>query len=350
MALDFTGGLDPALELFHKERPSEGEMRDSATLWVMDDSGVLALPRVTLDAIGAHWDRPWLQLNMVHQDGRTFRVWDRLIGHWGVGEDGPSNLLGAGPLRLECIEPFRRWVMTFNGTARQSTVSAQIAGEEGGAPVELRFRFEADMAAPPWLMGGMTPEAARNMKHGEAALLMGGVRYEQLCRLTGTVEIGGEQYTVRGTGMRVRRQGIRRMSTATGHCQHSALFPSGRAFGAIVFAPRADGTQAFNEGFVIYRDGTKHAARVIDAPWMKHLQASGESVPLVLQSALGTVRIEGTSSLSTFDSTLFEMADTSILQQGAVRYTWDGENTIGLMERCTLRAELSDQRSSAKPN
>jgi len=35
------------------------------------------------------------------------------------------------------------------------------------------------------------------------------------------------------------------------------------------------------------------------------------------------------------------MADNSVLHQGAARYTWDGEQTIGLIERCTRRERLS---------
>jgi hypothetical protein len=31
-----------------------------------------------------------------------------------------------------------------------------------------------------------------------------------------------------------------------------------------------------------------------------------------------------------------------VLQQGMVRYQWDGESTMGLMERCTLRNELQN--------
>jgi hypothetical protein len=34
------------------------------------------------------------------------------------------------------------------------------------------------------------------------------------------------------------------------------------------------------------------------------------------------------------------MADSSVLQQGMVRYEWDGESTMGLVERCTLRSQL----------
>jgi hypothetical protein len=340
MAVDLTGGLDPAFEYFLKDRPANPAMRDSATLWIMDGSGAIALPRVTFDAIGSDWDRPWVQLNLMLADGRTLRVWSQEPGHTAASADGKCAIRGAGPLRFQCIEPFQRWTMEFDGQAAQSTTAAQLAGKEGGELVALSFRFEAEMAAPPWLMGGMTAEAARKMKAGDAGALMGGLRYEQLCRVIGTVRIADEEHSIAGTGMRVRRQGVRNMGAATGHCQHSALFPSGRAFGAIAFAPGPDGAQPFNEGFVLAQGGRKLAARVVEAPWMKRLVASGDDASLVLETDHGTARIAGEVLMSMFDHNLFEMADTSILHQGVARYVWDGEETIGLIERCTLRSQL----------
>jgi len=336
MAVDLTGGLDPHFEYFLAERPSDPGMRDSATLWIMDQSGTLALPRVTFDAIGSDWDTPWVQLNFVHADGRTLRVWSELPGHSATGADGSSAIRGAGPLRFQCLEPFRRWTVEFDGTARQSTSAAQLAGEADGEPVPLAFRFEAEMAAPPWLMGGLTAEAARKMREGDGSALMGGVRYEQLCRVTGNVNFDGKDYTIGGTGMRVRRQGVRNMGAALGHCQHSALFPSGKAFGAIIMAPGPEGPEAFNEAFLLTEDGRQVPARVAEAPWMRRLTVSGDDAGLVLESEIGTVRIGGEVLLSMFDHDLFEMADVSVLHQGTARYVWDGEECIGLIERCTL--------------
>ena len=63
-------------------------------------------------------------------------------------------------------------------------------------------------------------------------------------------------------------------------------------------------------------------------------------MPLILQSEEGTISIEGETLLVTFDHHQFEMADIAVLEQCAVRYRWDGEETIGLMERCTLKAKL----------
>jgi hypothetical protein len=340
MAIDLSGGLDPRFEYFQAGRPANPEMRDSSTLWIMDASGTLAFPRVTFDAIGSRWERPWVQLNLALADGRALRVWSEEPGHSALGPDGKASIRGAGPLRFECVDPFRRWVMEFDGTALQSTTVAQMAGDRDGTPVPLSFRFEAEMAAPPWLMGGLTAEAAQKMNSGDASALMGGVRYEQLCRVNGMACIAGKEHSIAGTGMRVRRQGVRRMGAATGHCQHSALFPSGRAFGAIAFAPAPDGSQSFNEGFVFTGDGSLVPARIVTAPWMARLVASGADASLVLESGLGTIRIEGTTMLSTFDHHLFEMADSSILSSSAARYVWDGEETIGLIERCTLREAI----------
>jgi hypothetical protein len=341
VAADIAGDLDPGFEYFQREVPENSQMRDSATLWVVDESGTLALPRVTIDAVGATWDTPDLQLNFVHADGRTLRVWSKEPGSLAMDAAGNAAVRGAGALRFQCIEPFRRWTVEFDGLAMQSTTDAEIAGARERTPVPLAFRFEAEMAAPPWLMGGMTEEAARQMKAGDGSELMGGVRYEQLCRVSGSVAFDGTRHRVeKASGMRVRRQGVRNMGAALGHCQHSALFPSGKALGAIVMARGAGGPEAFNEAFVVMPGGQRLPARVVRAPWMTRLAARGDDASLILDSAAGTVRIEGETLLSMFDHHDFEMADSSILHQGTARYIWDGEETIGLIERCTLREDL----------
>jgi hypothetical protein len=340
LATDLTGGLDPALEFFRPERPDDPAMRDSATLWVMDRSGRFALPRVTFDAIGDQWEMPWLQLNFAAKGGQLMRIWSQAPGGVGHDADGRAAIRSAGALRFACVEPFRRWTLEFDGDALRTSTLAEMAGDASSIPTALAFRLEAEMVAPPWLMGGMTPEAARNMLNGDARELMGGVRYEQLCRVRGTITYDGQIHEVDATGMRVRRQGVRNMGAALGHCQHSALFPSGRAFGAIVMAPGPKGPEAFNEAFLILGDGRKIAARITSAPWMRRLVAGGDDASLVLESEVGEIHITGEVLMSLFDHYNFEMADTSVLHQGTARYSWDGEETIGLIERCTLRSML----------
>lgn len=344
--IDPTGGLTPELEYFMTDAPADADMRDSASLWVMDTCGAVACPRITVDAIGADWDAPWVQINVSLADGRVLRVWS--TEPRGETARSDKSICRAGPLRFQCVDPFRHWLVEFDGDAELSTVAAQMVGDRPTSRVPLTFRFEAEMAAPPWLMGGMTPEAARKMKEGSAGALMGGIRYEQLCRVKGALQVGAERHVIDGTGMRVRRQGVRRMGAATGHCQHSALFPSGRAFGAIAFAPNADGSQSFNEGFVYYPNGERSTVRMVQAPWMTRLIDSGDDTTLHLEAAGKSIIIRGTTLLSTFDHHLFEMADNSVLSQGAARYIWDGEETIGLVERCAFRDRLEPFPHGAK--
>jgi hypothetical protein len=340
MSVDLTGGLDPAFERFLRLAPGDPDMRDSATLWIIDETGKLAFPRVTIDAIGGSWATPWVQMNFAHADGRRLRLWSQKPGCAGADDGEGSRMRTAGPLRFECVEPYRRWTMAFDGEAQASTVEQQLDGHPDGELQPLSFEFEAEMAAPPWLMGGMTAQAMESMRSGDARALMGGIRYEQLCRITGRVSVGQERYDVRGTGMRVRRQGVRRMGAAMGHLQLSALFPSGRAFGVNAFAPGAAGRSPFNEGFVYSGGGPKEAARLVEGPWMTRLAASGEDASLVLETPNGRIRIEGETLLTVFDHHLFEMAGTSILAPGIARFSWDGEEALGLIERCTLREDM----------
>jgi hypothetical protein len=113
------------------------------------------------------------------------------------------------------------------------------------------------------------------------------------------------------------------------------VFPSGRAFGYIVYPPRADGKPTLNEGYVFDGDGPLVAARVVDAPWLRDARARGEQVPVVLETERGTTKIEGETLLSTF-MVLGPLAGFT-LHQAIVRYTWDGETANGMLERSTAR-------------
>jgi hypothetical protein len=243
---------------------------------------------------------------------------------------------------------------------------------------------EARMAVPPWVQGALQADAASALETSVEGDLMGGDRYEQLFRATGSVRVAGEEHVFTGTGLRIRRQGVRRLEGFWGHCWQSALFPSGRAFGYIAYPPRPDGRPTFNEGYLYLGDsagdGELIAARVVEAPWLTRLQPLGEDVSVVLETADGTHRIEGETVLSTHDITdpselavrtggakeavrtggakeavrtggakeavrtggakeaealLAKMANWTFpaLQQAGVRYRWDGEQTYGMLER-----------------
>ncbi len=165
--------------------------------------------------------------------------------------------------------------------------------------------------------------------------LMGGPRYEQLSRATGTVRIGDEAHPFDGGALRVRRQGIRRLGTFRGHAWQSAVFPSGRAFGYITYPSREDGLATYNEGYLFEGDGGLVPAWVVDAPWLRQLQPAGEDVSVVLETAEGRTRIEARSVMSNFMvmGGVGSNPDFPVLQQAITHYTWDGESAHGMMER-----------------
>ncbi len=237
--------------------------------------------------------------------------------------------------------------MTFDGKAVQTSSADLAAGRKEGPLVDLRFDVEAKLAVPPWVQGALQADAASALNTSVEGDLMGGDRYEQLFRATGSVRVAGEEHAFTGSGLRIRRQGVRRLEGFWGHCWQSALFGSGRAFGYIAYPPRPDGRPTFNEGYLF--DGPNSGgdlipARVVEAPWLSRLQPLGEDVSVVLETANGTERIEGETVLSTHDITdpsevpeelLAKMANWTFpaLQQAGVRYRWNGEETYGMLER-----------------
>src|SRR5215468_4773913 len=294
MAIDLTGGIDREREYVFASRPDDPEMRESISFWVSDDRGELGLTRCGIEAMAANWDAHGVQVNVAFPDGRVFRL--RQDGKtWpAVGPDGRPAVLGAGPLGFRCVEPFRAWVMTFDGPAVQTSSSDLAEGRKAGPLVDVRFEVEAEMAVPPWVQGALDAGARDALASSIQGDLMGrGERWEQLFRCTGFVRSGGDEHRFSGSGLRIKRQGIRRLAGFWGHCWQSALFPSGKAFGYMAYPPRGDGQPTFNEGYLFLGDGDLVAARVARAPWLRVLQPLHEDVSVVLETKRGRIEIEG---------------------------------------------------------
>jgi hypothetical protein len=262
-----------------------------------------------------------------------------------------ATVLGAGPLAFTCVEPFNVWTITFDGQAVQTSSADLVDGGKDGPLVDLQFEVEAKLAVPPWVQGALQPDASSALKTSIEGDLMGGPRYEQLFRATGAVRVAGAEHAFTGSGLRIRRQGVRRLAGFWGHCWQSALFGSGRAFGYIAYPPRPDGQPTFNEGYLFDGDGDLIPARVVEAPWLTRLRPLGEDVSVVLETADGSPHIEGEVVFSTHDITdpseipadqLAKLANWPFpaLQQAGVRYRWDGEETYGMLERSSPMDKL----------
>src|SRR5262249_50039031 len=154
-------------------RPDDPEMRDSASMWIFDDQGQIAIPRVGIEAMAKNWGRPDLQLNVSFADGRVLRAREPGAAHSPLDAAGRPHVLGAGPLESRCVEPYRRWTVSFDGEADATTTSRLIAGDATVTRVRLELHVETTMAAPPWEQGTLSADARDQLQRTEQGDLMG---------------------------------------------------------------------------------------------------------------------------------------------------------------------------------
>jgi prepilin-type processing-associated H-X9-DG protein len=349
MAIDLTGGLPEEREFVFATQPDEPEMRESVNAWLWDDGGTVAMPRIGIEAVADQWKTHDVQVNIAFADGRVLNIFGPGPVHDPLGADSKPRILGAGPLSFELVEPYRHWKLRLDGRAAETSVDAQVdgwaPGHGGGPTVPVTLEVDLRSAVPPAEWGTLLDEARHVLMTQEEGALMGGPRFEQLCRITGTLRVGDDNYAINGGGLRIRRQGVRRLATFRGHVWQSTIFPSGRAFGLCLYPPRTDGKPTFNEGFLFEGDGDLIPARVVGPPWLRRLEPKGQDVSVTLETDSGTTTIHGETLLSTFHVMNPQMgADVSTgfnLQQAVARYTWDGETANGMIERSTSSDELA---------
>ena len=312
-------------------------MRDSVSFWVFDDRGELGLPRVGIEALARSGTARHPGEHRVRGRARLSDCATTCTSRPVEGPDGRPAVLGAGPLSFECVEPFDVVALTFDGQAVADVIGRSGRGPQGrAAGRRLRFEVEATIAVPPWVQGALqadadvaTGDVGRGRPDGRPPL-------RAAVPGDGLAHVGGEEHTFTGSGLRIRRQGVRRLEGFWGHCWQSALFPSGRAFGYIAYPPRPDGEPTFNEGYLFSGDGGTDPRAGRRGTVAARLQPLGEDVSVVLETADGTETIEGETVLSTHDITdpsdippehWPKMANWTFpaLQQAGVRYRWDGE-------------------------
>jgi hypothetical protein len=331
---DFGSGLAPDQDLVLARQPDNPDMRESASLWLFEDNGAFAFPRMGIEAVAATWETHRFDINIACPGGRVLRESGTGPTLPSLGDDGRPTILGAGPLRFECQVPFRRWRAVFDGAAVDGDVALQVRNTmdpERRSPVQLDVTME--MAAPAWVQDNSPRKlAGMDSRAVEDAGFMGiGYRFEQLFRASGTLRMDGASRTFSGTGLRIHRRSERPLAGFRGHCWQSALFPDGNAFGYIAYPPHEDGSESYNEGYV-YKNGVMYPARATKIPWLRHIVDAGDAVAVELESELGLTRIEGVSTLSTFRVGNPDLGGLN-LNQGGARYTWDGRAALGMIER-----------------
>lgn len=328
-----SGGLSEDKELFFAAKPENPEMRESASMWIFEESGAFGFPRFGIEAEASAWENRRVQGNMAFAGGRILNGVGFGAAHSPFGPDGRPTVLGAGPLAFRCVEPFRKWRASWDGMAADGDVREQISNKfDMTKRIPVKFELELEVAGPGWVQD-LTPEAVAKMAPDDAieAANMGiGWRIEQLVRGTGRFEVDGGAREFKAVGLRIKRQSVRPLAGFRGHCWQSALFPDGSGFGYIAYPPRESG-KAYNDGYV-FKNGKFYPARAVEIPWLRMIAGEGIDVSLALESELGITRIGGVTALSTFRVGNKDIGGLN-LQQGGARYRWGDQVAYGMIER-----------------
>jgi hypothetical protein len=137
--------VDPALDLLHDVHPGMPHWSETMYFHVWNPDAEVGV-FIHVGRWPTDLDLWWGQVIAMLPDGELLA--DR---SWGRAPDnrGPAT----GNLRIECVEPLKRWRLTFDGAGEPTTVGKMAESPVGSARAKA-FRFEVDLtaAAPVWDM------------------------------------------------------------------------------------------------------------------------------------------------------------------------------------------------------
>jgi hypothetical protein len=323
---DLSGGLPVEKESIVAEQPAEPFWAENLLFALYDPKADLGF---------------WLHLGSVPNE---WGMWEDRVLVCLPGDQGVLSMWGyyytpqdrkpAGPnLAFRCVEPFKRWKVTFDGFA-QHISNADMA--KGLAPDGLRKRMVIDLdiecATPVW-----DAHTSAHSKGGKGEMTTQGwakEHYEQLYRARGTVRVDDVRYEIDGTGWRDHSRGPRGGGTGEpwgGHVIAGCLFPSGRA---LIFSTywRPDGKITLEGAAVQTAPGEFHHAAVLEPPRLRDLQMSGERLPIRLGWDGGEVNLILETRRSIWTSMQKRLAVGKDLDGPGLMYVlnfgpceWDGE-------------------------
>jgi hypothetical protein len=255
----------------------------------------------------------------------------------------PEQRPAAANLAFECVEPYGRWRITFDGVGvltPYETMRRQLVTDGPREPFTIDLDVEC--TTPVWdLHAAAAHETGKGSMQAQS---WAREHYEQLYRATGTVTLPTGSVAFEGTGWRDHSRGPRgadNSATWGGHVIMGAYLPgSGRAVGLCRYY-HPQGGVTLEAGYVVV-DQTLHHAQVLDASRLTELRKAGEELRFGLQSDLGELRIDAVTTTS-----LFTMLRRSVHYYGIdptgefgmvyvlnwARFDWDGEEAYLYVER-----------------
>lgn len=334
---DFSNGLPAEKESVVAERPTEPFWAENLLFSLYDPESDLGF-WLHLGSVPNEWDM-WEDRVLVCLPGD-----EGVLSQWGYYRTPQEKKPGGPNLAFRCIEPFKRWKVTFDGFAQHATNQEM---QDGLIPEGLRRRLIIDLdiecGTPVW--DAHTSAHGSGGKGEMKSQSWASEHYEQLYRASGQVRVGDTSYAFNGTGWRDHSRGPRGGENREpwgGHAIAGCLFPSGKAF---IFSTywRPDGSISLEGAAVVDGNGVFHEAEVLEPPRLSSLQLSGETLPVRLRWPGGEIDTTMTTRRTIWASLQKHLAVGKDLSGAGSMYVlnfgpceWDGELGQFYLERSDL--------------
>lgn len=278
----------------------------------------------------------WAQVIAMLPDGELLvdRSWGRALDN-----RGPAT----GNLRVECVEPLKRWRVSFDGAGEPTTRERMAVGPVGsGRAAAFRFQVDLHAAAPVWDMHGAL---------GLNNLSWAAFHHTQGFRTSGSMSSEGRSWSLTGVGHRDHSSGPRHFADFGGLNFFVFVFPdAGRVVNGIVNWRRNGDVD--HRVLTTQQDGrceigtdvrvTGLADLRTHQPHRIHISAGGESPQHYVAEVLhGYTLTLLEPNINVNGAAHDEEPDPLFVTQGAVRVTApDGEIGWGVVERDYRRSLL----------
>jgi len=333
-APDLSGGLRPEREQIRATEPEEPFWSENMLFALYDPTADIGL-WLHLGTVPNDWSM-WQEMNYAFLPGE-----EGVMSMWSYHRTDPERRPGGAGMEFRCVEPFRRWHLTFDGFGMRTSNQEMQAGL---ARVGDNRRFVVDLdiefVTPAWDM-----HTAANADSGHGSMREQGWakdHYEQLYRARGTVVVGADPVAFDGYGWRDHSQGPRGGGTGApwgGHVITGTLYDSGKGWGlSRYWTP--DGAISLEGGWVAGPDGVLHHAEVVEAPRLPELIMSGEQLPVALRWPGGELHTTIVTRRSLWLSMMKGLAVGRDMDGPGLMYAlnhgtsdWDGETGVTYLER-----------------
>lgn len=267
------------------------------------------------------------------------------------GRDGHARGIGAGPVRITCVELFQHWLVEFDGVVQSVTRdqnNREVIRDDAAEP--LRFTLSVQGAAPFWDYRYLHPETMNRQEWASQ-------HNEQISRVTGDFSYRNKYVRLNAWGMRDHSPGPRDYSKVVSDFWINGSFPSGRAFNATTVRTETEGANEIRFAYTVAgKDEPVEMVELIEGPHVNSVDTPAGSIPadimsvedlrtfhVILKSSRGIERIDGEilhSVANSYVSPSDELIGTDFNRPQALqllscpaRFRWGDEVGYGIRER-----------------